>query len=119
MNNDGIYFNLFFNPINGFSSSLNSGCVPSTSFESLDCSFKVKSLFTMSSVDESTNCEDNLRGRRNTPQKAIASKIGTTIIISIVSTGVTPSEIRPAYEREPITPAPPVPDDHVDITFLK
>lgn len=60
-----------------------------------------------------------LLGRRKSPQNTIASMTGIEIIISIVFTGVTPSEMRPAYEREPKTPAPPVPEDHVDTTFLK
>lgn len=58
-------------------------------------------------------------GLRNSIQKAAPSIIGTLSIISIVCTGDTPNAMRPAYDTAPMIPAPPVPDDHVDITFLQ
>lgn len=39
-------------------------------------------------------------------------------INKIVLTGDRPSEIRAAYENDPKIPAPPVPEDHVEMTFL-
>lgn len=56
---------------------------------------------------------------RNKIQKAAPSIKGTLNMSSIVFTGDTPKAMRAAYEVAPIMPAPPVPDDHVDITFLK
>lgn len=35
-----------------------------------------------------------------------------------VNLGVNPADIKPAYDNAPNTPAAPVPDDHVDTTFL-
>lgn len=58
-------------------------------------------------------------GLRSNIQKAAASITGTTNIVNIVLTGDTPNAMSPAYETEPMIPAPPVPEDHVDITFLK
>lgn len=57
-------------------------------------------------------------GRLSRPQKTMASITGTQSISNNVLIGVIPNRMRPAYEREPMTPAPPVPDDQVDITFL-
>lgn len=58
-------------------------------------------------------------GLRNRIQKVAPSNIGINIIMSIVLTGVTPNVISPAYDTAPIIPAPPVPEDHVDMTFLE
>lgn len=52
-------------------------------------------------------------------QNAAPSRSGTLNIRSIVFTGEIPTATRPAYDSDPIIPAPPVPDDHVDITFLR
>lgn len=57
-------------------------------------------------------------GLRSIIQKENASSAGKSNIINIVSRGLTLSARSEAYESEPITPAPPVPDDHVDTTFL-
>lgn len=66
----------------------------------------------------STDFSITLLGRRSINQNATASNAGTTNITSKVATGVKPNSINPAYDSAPITPAPPVPDDHVEITFL-
>lgn len=45
----------------------------------------------------------------------------STGIISIKRTvflGLRPLVVRTAYDKAPKTPEPPVPDDHVDTTFL-
>lgn len=59
-----------------------------------------------------------VHGLRSNSQKVPASIIGTANIINIVLNGVTPYEIKAAYEKLPKIPAPPVPEDHVDMTFL-
>lgn len=33
--------------------------------------------------------------------------------------GVSPSPVSPVYESDPAMPAPPVPEDQVEITFLE
>lgn len=119
LSSDGTYLIFAFRPISGFSSSLSS-CELSISSA---LPFNWFSVLMLASVVlmvllEPVDRLGTIFGRRSTPQKATASMAGTTIIISIVVTGVTPNAISPAYEREPMTPAPPVPDDHVDITFL-
>lgn len=58
-------------------------------------------------------------GLRSKKKNVIASIHGTTNIIHIVLMGETPSEISAAYENDPKIPAPPVPLDHVLITFLR
>lgn len=57
-------------------------------------------------------------GRVSIIQNAITSIIGTSNIINNVVRESIPKARKPAYETAPITPAPPVPDDHVDTTFL-
>jgi hypothetical protein len=43
---------------------------------------------------------------------------GTTVITSSVVRGDRPTDVRPAYDKAPNIPAPPVPDEYADITFL-
>lgn len=59
-----------------------------------------------------------VHGLRSSTQNAAPSINGTLNINNIVLTGDTPNDINAAYEKLPKMPAPPVPDDHVDITFL-
>ena len=51
-------------------------------------------------------------------QKVAAWIIGTNNITKSVALELK-NNVSPAYDSAPITPAPPVPDDQVDITFLK
>lgn len=57
-------------------------------------------------------------GFRSRTQNVNASSSGMVDINKIVLKGDKPSEIRAAYEKDPSMPAPPVPLDHVLITFL-
>lgn len=57
-------------------------------------------------------------GFRSNTQNVAPSSSGTLSIISIVLTGVMPISIRAAYKKLPKMPAPPVPLDHVLMTFL-
>lgn len=57
-------------------------------------------------------------GLRSNTQNVAPSSSGTLNIISIVFTGVMPISVRAAYRKEPKMPAPPVPLDHVLMTFL-
>lgn len=57
-------------------------------------------------------------GFRSNNQNVAPSITGTINIMYIVSTGEMPYEIKAAYEKLPKIPAPPVPDDHDDITLL-
>lgn len=121
LSSDGTYLIFAFRPINGFSSSLSSSELSISSalpFNSFSFSVLMLASVVLMVLLEPVDRFGSIFGRRSTPQKATASIAGTTIIISIVVTGVTPNAMSPAYEREPMTPAPPVPDDHVDITFL-
>lgn len=43
---------------------------------------------------------------------------GTTSMSSTAERGDSPAEVNTAKLTEPKSPAAPVPDDHVDITFL-
>lgn len=43
---------------------------------------------------------------------------GTMFMRRTVALGVNPADIKPAYDNAPNRPAAPVPDDHVDTTFL-
>lgn len=45
-------------------------------------------------------------------------RAGTTVITSNVFLGDRPADVKPAYDRAPNIPAPPVPDEYADITFL-
>ena len=44
---------------------------------------------------------------------------GLISMMSRVTRGVTPIAVSPAYDKAPNKPAAPVPDDHVDTTFLE
>ena len=44
---------------------------------------------------------------------------GTISMSNTVFLGVRPAEVNAAYDMAPKTPAAPVPDDQVEITFLK
>lgn len=59
-----------------------------------------------------------VQGLRNKIQKAAPSIKGTHNIINMVLTGPTPNDRKIAYEDAPTIPAPPVPELHVEITFL-
>lgn len=60
-----------------------------------------------------------VHGLRNNNQNVTPSNTGTINMTSIVFRGERPIEIKAAYEKLPKIPAPPVPDDHVDMTFLE
>lgn len=44
---------------------------------------------------------------------------GMMVITNNVLRGERPAEVKPAYDKAPNSPAPPVPEEYVDITFLK
>lgn len=46
-------------------------------------------------------------------------RAGMIVITSNVFLGDRPADVKPAYDRAPNIPAPPVPDEYADITFLK
>ena len=46
-------------------------------------------------------------------------RAGTMVITSRVFRGESPTDVKPAYDRAPNIPAPPVPEEYADITFLE
>ena len=48
-----------------------------------------------------------------------AINTGTINMSRTVFLGLTPAAVSAAYDKEPNNPLPPVPDDQVEITFLK
>ena len=53
------------------------------------------------------------------PKNVTAMRTGMTSISCTVLRGLRPAVVSAAYDREPKSPEPPVPDDQVETTFLQ